>query len=169
MKTVEHRDVVSNFVASVRTYCVTVEHATDLLPHQLAQQIAIALADLYSHALQLPDIEPCEEYIQPERVELPSAIQSALARLSILPPENGTESEYMGDTLNSVLLTDDLGDIYRDLKSALSPYDSGNDCAQSNAVWEWKFSFETHWREHLVHALYTLDRLLRQNMLPEEP
>jgi hypothetical protein len=125
------------------------------LPHQLAQQIALALADLYSHA--------------PERVELPSAIQLALARLSILPPENGTESEYMGDTLNSVLLTDDLSDIYRDLKSALAFYESSDECAKLNAVWEWKLGFETHWREHLVHALYILDRVLRETVLPEEP
>jgi hypothetical protein len=38
-----------------------------------------------------------------------------------------------------------------------------------DAVWEWKFSFEVHWRKHLMHALYSLDRILREDLLSQEP
>jgi hypothetical protein len=169
MTAVESSEAISNFVVSARAYCAIIEGAAGTAPYQLAEQSVIALADLYSHALRLPEVEPCEESPLIHRVELPPMVQPALARLGASPSEDRAEDESVWDALNSVLLTDDFADIYSELKGALALYDSGDDCTKANAVWEWKFSFETHWREHLVHALYVLDRMLRENTLPEEP
>lgn len=167
MNTPEQQQIIDSFVAGAREYCGIIERAAYLAQNQLAEQCAIALADLYSHALKLPEVEPCDVRYQSESVQIPFNSQHALASLALQPREH--DPEHMADTLNNLLLTDDLSDIYIELKRGLRAYHSGDGCAMSDAVWEWKFSFETHWREHLVHALYVLDRALRENVLPEEP
>ncbi|QQS40640.1 MAG: DUF5063 domain-containing protein [Acidobacteriota bacterium] len=46
-------------------------------------------------------------------------------------------------------LGDDLADIYADLKDGLAHHDAGR---IGSAVWEWRFSFSTHWGRHLTSA-----------------
>lgn len=49
--------------------------------------------------------------------------------------------------LNS--LSDDLADIYRDIKVGMILYKRGNIV---EAVWEWRFNFHIHWGAHLTGA-----------------
>jgi hypothetical protein len=46
-------------------------------------------------------------------------------------------------------LSDDLADIYRDIKYGLLLFDAGH---FSEAIWEWKFNFKIHWGRHLSSA-----------------
>lgn len=52
-------------------------------------------------------------------------------------------------------LSDDLLDVYRDLRRGLLIYDAGK---VGSAVWEWKFHFTNHWGDHAVDALRALQR-----------
>jgi Domain of unknown function (DUF5063) len=61
---------------------------------------------------------------------------------TVVPFGDDAREEFGG------VLQDDLFDIYRDLRD---PVDAG--VAEAEAVWEWRFSFWTHWGEHLVDAL----------------
>lgn len=47
------------------------------------------------------------------------------------------------------MLSDDLSDIYRDLKDGLVLYKKGK---ITEAVWEWKLHFDIHWGAHLTGA-----------------
>jgi hypothetical protein len=58
-------------------------------------------------------------------------------------------------------LLDDLGDIYVDLRQGLDTLDRGTPEQASDAVWNWKFSFESHWGEHATGAIRALYWLLR--------
>jgi hypothetical protein len=51
--------------------------------------------------------------------------------------------------------SDDLLDVYWDLQRGLAAFDSGR---ASEAVWIWRFGFETHWGDHAVDALRALHR-----------
>jgi hypothetical protein len=161
----EHQTSIDHFVASARAYCALIERAAALTTHQFAEEGALALADLYGHALRLPSVEPCSQEYERQAIFLPHSVGSVLAELSISEGDN----EYTFDSVNSVMIADDLNDIYAELLRNLHVYDEGTDCSRRDAVWEWKFGFETHWREHLMHALYALDRILREDMLPLEP
>jgi Domain of unknown function (DUF5063) len=55
------------------------------------------------------------------------------------------------------MLSDDLSDICRDLCDGIERYDVGH---TREAIWEWRFGFESHWGRHAAHALYAL-RVLR--------
>lgn len=52
-------------------------------------------------------------------------------------------------------LSDDLLDIYSDLRRGLAAYDAGD---VGSAVWEWRFHFDHHWGDHAVDALRALQR-----------
>lgn len=53
-------------------------------------------------------------------------------------------------------LVDDLGDIYRDLKSAILLYDKGSPEEIESALWDFKFNFDNHWGDHCMNALYAI-------------
>jgi hypothetical protein len=52
-------------------------------------------------------------------------------------------------------LSDDLLDVYRDVRRGLALWESRRD---ADAVWEWKFHFDAHWGAHAVDALRALHR-----------
>lgn len=47
------------------------------------------------------------------------------------------------------LLSDDLADIYQNIKYGLLLFEAGH---IEEAIWEWKFNFNIHWGRHLVNA-----------------
>lgn len=59
-------------------------------------------------------------------------------------------------------LADDLADIYRDLKEGLNLFDLGHEI---EAVWEWKYSFQSHWGRHAASALHALHAFAADNDL----
>ncbi len=71
------------------------------------------------------------------------------------PAENGVGS-----------LSDDIGDIYRDVVSGLVEFEAGR---SAEAQWEWSFNFESHWGEHATSAMRALHWWLSESGFhPEE-
>jgi len=52
-------------------------------------------------------------------------------------------------------LSDDLLDVYRDVRRGLLLWDHN---APQAAIWEWRFSFGVHWGNHAIDALRALHR-----------
>ena len=57
------------------------------------------------------------------------------------------------------LISDDLADIWRDVKEGLLEIDRGKETSTMEAVWHWRFSFETHWAHHVAGASAALNAL----------
>ena len=66
------------------------------------------------------------------------------------PTNEGDTEPVCGD------LTDDLGDIYKDLKNALLLFEKQQPAEIENAVWSFKSSFDIHWSTHCINAIYAL-------------
>ena len=62
------------------------------------------------------------------------------------------------------MLSDDLGDIYRDLSQGLSSADSGH---LEDACFEWTLSYRTHWARHAVQALSAIETFRLERYVPE--
>ncbi len=60
------------------------------------------------------------------------------------------------DAQRASMLWDDLAGIYVDLKSGIRVLDLGTDDAKADAVWQWRFDYESHWGTHLFSALQTV-------------
>jgi hypothetical protein len=58
------------------------------------------------------------------------------------------------------ILSDDLADIWLDIKRGLQTLELNPEASLSDVLWSWKFSFETHWGRHAVSAMATLRSLL---------
>jgi hypothetical protein len=57
-------------------------------------------------------------------------------------------------------LANDLADIYRDITPGLRYWETAATTGLGNIVWEWRFSFTTHWGRHAVAALGILHHLV---------
>jgi hypothetical protein len=53
-------------------------------------------------------------------------------------------------------LSDDLGDIYRDMRAGLRKWQRGE---TGEALWEWRFGLESHWGRHVANALRAINAL----------
>lgn len=62
-------------------------------------------------------------------------------------------------------LSDDLADIWRDLKRGLLLWERNE---RDAAAWEWRFHFDVHWGHHITGALYALQSWLSANPPDDE-
>lgn len=138
-----------NFARIVRRYCDWAESSgeidTDL---QTAQKI---LAELFLNVLDLPDDEFGDDAkLDDVSVEQLEIVRERFSKLpidghwTVFDPINDEENDSVYG-----LLSDDLSDIYRDIKYGLLLFDAKH---FSEAVWEWKFNFKIHWGRHLLDA-----------------
>lgn len=58
-----------------------------------------------------------------------------------------------GDEPVVASLSDDLADIWRDLRPGLMAWALANERKRGDIAWEWQASFTSHWGQHLVDAL----------------
>jgi hypothetical protein len=120
-----------------------------------------ALVALVGAALQLPEVEPTDrDYFDPP--DLDQACQKVVQQLwwvgandfycEVYDPRERIEPAVVGGRLK-----DDLGDIYRDLRRGLHIARSG---AMTDAIWQWRFDFRTHWGNDATDAIRVLHRLV---------
>ncbi|HEX8266084.1 MAG TPA: DUF5063 domain-containing protein [Pyrinomonadaceae bacterium] len=107
------------------------------------------LAELHLAVITLPDLESDDT----ECVDLSDEWKLVLSRFQNLPVDGywdvfyPLELEKEEPVFN--MLSDDLSDIYRDLKDGLVLYKKGK---IAEAVRKWKFHFDIHWGAHLTGA-----------------
>ena len=53
-------------------------------------------------------------------------------------------------------LVEDLGDIYKDLKTFLIGFEQRDEDVKQNALWHLKWSFHNHWSDHCIDAIYAI-------------
>jgi hypothetical protein len=136
------------FAGVARRYCAWAEGELGD-PNDEMRRVRLLLAELHLAAAELPDL----------------GIGKNIDAVSISHDEWSQFYEKFGrlpvtsyfDVFNPLQeeeavtnsLADDLADIYRDLKAALSLFEDNHPI---DAAWEWRFGFQTHWGQHLVGA-----------------
>ena len=150
------------FLADARRYCVAMETDIPDNSREFAQQCLILVLRLYERVLLLPNLEPetadgldliGHEAWQAQR----KRIAQKLSRDSYWCVFEPFEPEKPESIVASI--SDDLADIWRDLKAGLTEIDSGKATSISDAVWHWRFSFEAHWAQHAAGAIFALTAL----------
>jgi hypothetical protein len=150
--------MIESFVGLVREYLAAVDDAVNLGPHAFLSTCARVLPRIYAHGLELPDTEPAD-------VEFDADVASPMSRLTGLLGQYNVYAEVFDPCIDKEFLTktisDDLADIYLDLKRPLLAFEAGK---TANAVWQWKFNLQTHCGEHLVDVLRPIHRLINDHM-----
>ena len=145
-------DVVETFVCEARAYCRFVESASEL---QLAERLHAArerLLKLYLAAVPLPYAEPDDTKASPSP-DVPTAwpgFEGHDVYWEVFDPYDHEHTDPVAGSL-----ADDVLDVYRDIRPGLTLWDASQ---KQNAIWEWRFNFDTHWGDHAVDALRALHR-----------
>ena len=117
---------------------------------------------LYDRALLLPDTEPTtteplDRIAHPDWAAIRKGASRRLQRdyyWQIFEPLEADRPDAIAGSLS-----DDLADIWRDLKVGLLEMDDSADAKSPNAVWHWRFSFDSHWAHHAAGAIGALNAL----------
>jgi hypothetical protein len=139
--------VIKAFAEIAQRYCSWAESPSGELRDEM-QTARKFLAELHQAVIDLPDLGPGDDT---EDTISADEWKSVCGRFQELPVNgywdvfNPLEEE--APVFNT--LSDDLSDIYRDLKEGLLLYARGQ---VVEAVWEWRFNFEIHWGAHLTGA-----------------
>jgi hypothetical protein len=156
------------FVETAKGYCLFIEKGNAETQRLFIIETQQHLLTLYSLGRNLPSVKietDIEFDVTVDDGEMKLLLNSIADRLpfsyyravlnpvdKVNLPETGT-----GD------LTDDLGDIYKDLKEALTLYHQKEIGAAENAVFQFKFGYEYHWGEHCIEALYAIHHYLSEH------
>lgn len=155
-----------DFVQTIKRFCVFIEtHQSDNYRKFLGATQK-QLMDLYSYGQTLPDFElPADREI--EEVDISDndirdilsftrdRLRNAFYWVVFDPTDHNDTASACGD------LVDDLGDIYKDLKTFLTGFEDVDDDVKQNALWHLKWSFDNHWNDHCMNAVYAIHYLLK--------
>ena len=140
---------VKKFAEIVRRYCVWAEGSPDEINADMKMAEKI-LAELNYFVLDLPDDEFEDVQLEDISTEQWKTVRERFESLpvdgywTIFDPSKIEDKDAVFNELS-----DDLADIYRDIKYGLLLFDAGH---FSEAVWQWKFHFKIHWGRHLLSA-----------------
>ena len=157
---------VQSIVAVAREFCALVENDKEPNSWIFARKCLVTVLRLYEKALYLPSAEVARGYEFVDRVDTDSwmAVMKEVGHKlaqdyywmihePFEPFERPAPEAVIGQ------LSDDLADIWRDVKSGLQELDRGGEAAVNAAVWSWRFTLETHWAQHAGTAIVALNAL----------
>jgi hypothetical protein len=156
---------VVEFTAVANEFCKYAEHAGEMKGEELLNILQRLLPLLYLKASFLPPLEPVfddgnEKFVTENdwsriRSGFRSKLRSADDYLE-LPDDKTTESD--GPVVAS--LSEDMADIYQDMKNFILLYQTGTNEVMNDAVWECRMNFENYWGNKLVNALKAIHRFI---------
>lgn len=139
--------VVEDFFHSAVNYCNIIDNFDSNKVHNNLKTLLVALVDLYSKALYLPEVELENDEVTEVDISVPQI--------------NFNQYDYYWEVFNpydleepvGASLSDDILDIYKDVKKGILLYEKYE---HIEGIWEWKFGFEIHWGSHAVDAIRAL-------------
>ncbi|MBX3215757.1 MAG: DUF5063 domain-containing protein [Labilithrix sp.] len=145
---------VAGFVRAAESFCKCVTSAGTVTVIERLEHARRELLALYSAGAMLPNAERVTEREAP-RYPVPEGwpgFEEHEVYWEVFDP-------YEESVPVAGSLSDDILDVYGDVRRGLWHWEKGN---MADAVWEWRFSFDTHWGDHAVDALRALHRACRR-------
>ncbi|MDR2887803.1 MAG: DUF5063 domain-containing protein [Bacteroidales bacterium] len=157
LKPVYSRSVVE-FVAVANEFCKYVERADELQGGDLLKILQRILPMMYIKASLLPAVQP---YFDDGNEKFVTEARWEQAR-ALLCRKFGTADDYIevfdiraaeeGSALVASI-SENMADIYQDIKDFLLLYQTGSQEVMNDAVWECRLNFESLWGQKLVNSL----------------
>jgi hypothetical protein len=165
----DYAGIAERFSAIARKYCDIVDSSSNLEKPELLTRIYDVLPTLIDAAIHLPEAGTLVDVADDEQNEGSVDAHRTLSidadarhkRYRSLQEKLGEADSYRvvfnaakDSEAIYASLADDIADIYRDLKEGLVLME--NNAALQNALWEWRFGFDSHWGHHAMSALKTI-------------
>jgi hypothetical protein len=156
-----------NFLNVARNFCSLIEATQTVRPKEFLLAIQEQLLSLYSHGRNIPKVDLEED----SDIEVEIAVTDYRNITSLIgdkipfqyywhvfdPIDDMDTDPVCGD------LIDDLSDIYKDLKNSLFLFDSRNIKVKGEAIWKFKFDFDSHWSNHCANAINVIHYFLQKD------
>jgi hypothetical protein len=158
------RNVVE-FVAVANEFCKYAEHAQQLKGDELLKILQRILPLMYLKASLLPQLEPFFEDGNEKFVTEADWMNIN----DILTDKFGTANDYLevfdekiNDTEGPVIssISENMADIYQDMKDFLLLYQTGTGEVMNDAIWECRMNFENFWGQKLVNSMRAIHKFL---------
>jgi hypothetical protein len=156
---------VIEFVAVANEFCKYCEHASELKGDELLKILQRILPLMYLKASLLPQLNPYFEDGNEKFVTESdwTGIQEAL-REKFGTADDFLEvfDERMSDSEGPVIasISENMADIYQDMKDFLLLYQTGTSEVMNDAVWECRMNFENFWGQKLVNSMRAVHKFI---------
>ncbi|HKK41044.1 MAG TPA: DUF5063 domain-containing protein [Bacteroidales bacterium] len=156
---------VIEFVAVANEFCKYAEHASDLEGDEMLKILQRILPLMYLKASLLPKLEPYFE----EGNEKFVTEADWVGIHNTFRQKFGTADDYlevfdekMNDLVGPVVssISENMADIYQDIKDFLLLYQTGTNEIMNDAVWECSLNFENYWGQKLVNSMRAIHKFL---------
>jgi len=156
---------VVEFVAVANEFCKYAERASEIKGDELLKILQRILPLMYLKASLLPQLDPFFEEGNEKFVT-----ESHWNGINnILKEKFGTANDYLevfdekitlseGPLVSSI--SENMADIYQDLKDFLLLYQTGTDEVMNDAVWECRLNFESFWGQKLVNSMRAIHKFI---------
>jgi len=156
---------VIEFVAVANEFCKYAEHASELKGDELLKILQRILPLMYLKASLLPQLNTFFEDGNEKFVS-----ESDWIRIhETLKEKFGTADDYLevfdekiseseGPIISSI--SENIADIYQDIKDFLLLYQTGTSEVMNDAVWECRLNFETFWGQKLVNSMRAIHKFI---------
>ena len=158
------RNVVE-FVAVANEFCKYAEHASEIKGEEMLRIMQRILPLMYLKASLLPKLEPFFEDGNEKFVT-----ESDWNDVNdILKEKFGTANDYLevfdekiNDSEGPVVssLSENMADMYQDMKDFLLLYQTGTGEVMNDAVWECRMNFENFWGQKLVNSMRAIHKFI---------
>jgi hypothetical protein len=156
---------VIEFVAVANEFCKYTEHASELKGDELLKILQRILPLMYLKASLLPQMTPFFEDGNEKFVT-----ESDWIRIDdTLKEKFGTANDFLevfderiSDSEGPVIsqISENMADIYQDIKDFLLLYQTGTSEVMNDAVWECRTNFENFWGQKLLNILRAIHKFL---------
>jgi hypothetical protein len=156
---------VIEFVAVANEFCKYAEHASELKGDELLKILQRILPLMYLKASLLPQLEPFFEDGNEKFVTEADWVRVH----ENLREKFGTADDYREvfddkatETDEAVVssISENMSDIYQDIKDFLLLYQTGTNEVMNDAIWECRLNFETFWGQKLVNSMRAIHSFL---------
>jgi hypothetical protein len=156
---------IIEFVAVANEFCKYTEHAPELKGDELLKILQRILPLMYLKASLLPKLDPFFEDGNEKFVT--EADWNNINE--ILKEKFGTANDYLevfDEKINdaegaiAASISEDMADIYQDMKDFLLLYQTGTGEVMNDAVWECRMNFENFWGQKLVNSMRAIHKFI---------
>lgn len=156
-----YQQATIDFVTAAAQTCLLLEHAQETDREEFMEQIMRLLPLLYLRTRMLAPTEPeldgeMQQFVTEEdyhyvRFGVSQLLGSDDTYLSVL-----TDNNRYTDEPCTASISEDLADIYQELKNMAASFQTGQEAVMNDAVYECRRQFDEHWGQKLLNAMAAL-------------
>ena len=156
---------VIEFVAVANEFCKYSEHSSELRGDELLRILQRILPLLYIKASLLPQLNPFfddgnEKFVsESDWVRIHDLLKEKFGNADdFLEVFDEKSIETDGPILSSI--SENMADIYQDIKDFLLLYQTGTSEVMNDAIWECRMNFENFWGQKLVNSMRAIHKFI---------